>query len=111
MAKKRWTTDDIGDQTGRVAIVTGANSGIGYEAAKALAVKGATVIVASRSRSRGEQAVASIRETAPGATVELMLLDLADLRSVKDFVTAFAERYDRLDLLINNAGVMMPPAR
>ena len=69
MAKKRWTTADIEDQTGRVAIVTGGNSGIGFEAAKALAIKGATVVVASRSKGRGEQAVASIREGAPNATV------------------------------------------
>ena len=67
MTKKRWTTTDIEDQTGRVAIVTGANSGIGFEAAKALALKGATVVVASRSKPRGDQAVASILEAAPNA--------------------------------------------
>ncbi len=111
MTKKRWTAADIDDQTGRVAIVTGANSGIGYEAAKALAHHGATAVVASRSQGRGEKAVASIREAAPGATVELLLLDLADLGSVRDFAAAFVDRFDRLDLLINNAGVMMPPER
>ncbi len=111
MAKKRWTSSDIGDQTGRVAIVTGANSGIGFEAAKALATKGAHVIVASRSKQRGEEAVASLREAGPDVTVELMLLDLASLGSVREFVTAFTERFDRLDLLLNNAGVMMPRER
>ncbi len=111
MKRKRWTATDIGDQTGRVAIVTGANSGIGYEAAKALALKGATLVVASRSQARGEGAVASIREAAPDANVELMLLDLANLDSVRKFVATFIDRFDRLDLLINNAGVMMPSER
>ncbi len=111
MTKKRWTTTDIEDQTGRVAIVTGANSGIGFEAAKALALKGATVVVASRSKPRGDQAVASILEAAPNAAVELKLLDLANLGSVRDFVAAFVDRFDRLDLLLNNAGVMMPRRR
>ena len=111
MTKTRWTSDRIGDQTGRVAIVTGGNSGIGYETAKALAAKGATVVVASRSKTRGDQAVAFIREAASGARVELMLLDLANLDSVREFAAEFVEKYDRLDLLINNAGVMMPPER
>ena len=111
MTRKRWTTADIEDQTGRVAIVTGANSGIGFEAAKALALAGATVVVASRSKTRGDQAVASMLEAAPDATVELMLLDLANLGSVRDFVAAFVDRFDRLDLLVNNAGVMMPRER
>lgn len=111
MSRQRWNTTDIQDQTGRVAIVTGGNSGIGFEAAKALAKEGATVIVASRSQARGEQAVAAIRQAVPGATVELMLLDLADLGSVSAFADAFTDRFDRLDLLINNAGVMMPPER
>ena len=111
MRRKQWNIDDIADQSGRVAIVTGANSGIGYEAAKALALKEATVVVASRSPARGERAVASIREEAPEAAVELMPLDLARLGSVQQFALEFRERYDRLDLLINNAGVMMPPER
>lgn len=111
MAKKRWNTTDIADQTGRVAIVTGANSGIGLEAAKALAAKGAQVIVASRNQQRGEAAVASIVEAHPNATCELLLLDLANLKSVREFVAAFNGRYDRLDLLLNNAGVMMPKQR
>lgn len=111
MAKKRWTTSDIQPQTGRVAIVTGANSGIGFEAAKALAVAGATVVVACRSIERGQAAQTALREAAPKATIDLLTLDLADLGSVRRFVEAFRERYVRLDLLINNAGVMMPKER
>ena len=111
MPKNRWTAGDIEDQTGRVAMVTGANSGIGFEAAKALALKGATVVVACRSKTRGDQAVEAILEAKPDAAVELMLLDLADLGSVGEFVAASVDRFDRLDLLINNAGVMMPRKR
>ena len=111
MAKQRWTASDIEDQSGRLAIVTGANSGIGFEAARALAAKGAHVIVASRGRQRGEEAVAALLEGSPDSTVELMLLDLANLGSVREFVTAFDKRFDRLDLLLNNAGVMMPLER
>lgn len=111
MGKKRWTSENIGDQTGRVAIVTGANSGIGFESAKALAAHGATVVVASRSEKRGDQAVEAVRTQVPGANVELIRLDLANLDSVRAFVETFRSRYERLDLLINNAGVMMPPAR
>jgi NAD(P)-dependent dehydrogenase (short-subunit alcohol dehydrogenase family) len=94
-----------------VAIVTGANSGIGFESAKALAAKGAHVVVASRSEQKGDQAIASILDENPGAKVELMLLDLASLASVREFSAAFTARFDRLDLLVNNAGVMMPPGR
>ena len=111
MAKKRWTTDDIEDQTGRVAIVTGANSGIGFEAGKALALNGATVVVACRSKTRGKRAVEAILESAPDAATELMVLDLASLASVGEFAAAAVDRLDQLDLLINNAGVMMPRQR
>jgi len=111
MAKRRWTSDDMPDQTGRTAIVTGGNSGIGYEAVKALAAAGATVVIASRDETRGANAVSNIIGAVDRARVELLLLDLADLSSVKAFVARFLERHDRLDLLINNAGVMMPPER
>ena len=111
MAQQTWTTADIGDQTGRVAIVTGANSGIAYETAKALAAKGATVIVASRNKQRGSKAVEDLRRELAGATVEFMLLDLASQASVRTFADAFKARFDRLDLLINNAGLMMPSTR
>ncbi len=109
MQNKAWTTEQMGEQRGRVALVTGANSGIGFETARALAAKGATVIVACRDRVKGEQAVAAIHRKHPSATVELMLLDLAALAAVRAFADQFLHRFDRLDLLINNAGVMMPP--
>ena len=111
MAKQRWTADLIPDQSGRIAVVTGGNSGIGYAAARALANAGAEVIIASRSQQRGEYAVASIRAKGIGGPVRFLSLDLASLRSVRQFVAAFQGRYDRLDLLINNAGVMMPRSR
>ncbi len=111
MPREHWTSDHIGDQTGRVAIVTGANSGIGYETAKALAARGATVIVASRNEQRGRKAVEDLRRELAGATIEFILLDLASQASVRAFTEAFNARFDRLDLLINNAGVMMPPTR
>ena len=111
MGKTRWTASDIPDQTGRVALVTGANSGIGFEAAKALATSGATTIVASRSQDRGRRAVADILRDAPEANVEQATLDLASLAAIREFVGSFRERVDRLDLLLNNAGVMMPRQR
>jgi NAD(P)-dependent dehydrogenase (short-subunit alcohol dehydrogenase family) len=106
-----WTIENIPDQTGKIAIVTGANSGLGYYTSKALASKGAHVILACRSLERGEQAVASILNEIPGASIELMQLDLADLAAVHDFAAAFARRYPVLDLLINNAGMMAIPLR
>ena len=111
MSKQRWTSEDIQDQTGRVAIVTGANSGIGYETAKALAAKGATVVIACRSKQRGRAALDALRGELTDAKLELIPLDLASLQSVRDFAEEFLSRHDRLDLLINNAGVMMPTER
>ncbi len=104
-----WGYPDIPSQAGRVAIVTGGASGIGLESARALADKGACVILAVRDAAKGERAVASIRKTSPLAEVEAQPLDLADLGSVQAFATAFIAQYRRLDLLINNAGVMMCP--
>jgi NAD(P)-dependent dehydrogenase (short-subunit alcohol dehydrogenase family) len=110
MSKKRkWTADDIPDQTGRIAIVTGANSGIGYETALALADHGATVIMACRNLDRGSEAADQIRQSRPAGDVVVKQLDLGDLDSVSDFASEFKAKYDRLDLLINNAGVMVPP--
>jgi len=104
-----WTAESIPDQTGRIAIVTGANSGIGYETAHALANKGATVIMACRNQEKGDAAARQIRDEKPRATVETMQLDLGDLDSVRAFADEFQRQYDRLDLLINNAGIMHPP--
>ncbi|MEZ4454698.1 MAG: oxidoreductase [Nannocystaceae bacterium] len=105
-----WTQHDIPDQTGKVALVTGANSGIGLETARELARRGAHVILACRSRDRAEAALQDLEASLPGATFEFMALDLADLDQVRAFAEAFRARFDRLDLLINNAGVMVPPA-
>jgi NAD(P)-dependent dehydrogenase (short-subunit alcohol dehydrogenase family) len=107
----RWTNENIPDQTGRVAIVTGANSGLGYETARALACKGATVIMAVRNLEKGHAAAERIEGEAPAGSTEVMHLDLASLASVQHFAEAFRAGYDRLDLLINNAGVMMLPQR
>ena len=107
--KKKWTQDDIPDQAGRIAIVTGANTGIGYEAARALAHKGAVVILACRSREKGEAAVARIASERPRGRVSFAALDLSDLESVRRFADEFKKTHDRLDLLVNNAGVMVPP--
>ena len=109
MKRKKWTTDDIPGQAGRVAVVTGANTGIGRETARALAGKGARVVLAVRNPGKGQAAAHKIREDHPQADLTVMNLDLADLGSVKDFADAFAKEYDRLGLLVNNAGVMAPP--
>ncbi|MFI6008985.1 oxidoreductase [Streptomyces sp. NPDC051243] len=102
-----WNERDIPDQSGRVAVVTGANSGLGYVTARELARKGARVVLACRSEARGGAARDRLASEVPGAQAELRLLDLADLGSVRDFAATFP--YDRLDLLVNNAGVMALP--
>jgi NAD(P)-dependent dehydrogenase (short-subunit alcohol dehydrogenase family) len=106
-----WTQNEIPDQQGRLVIVTGGNSGIGYEAALALAGKNARVILAVRSTGKGEEAAGNIRRQHPGSQVTVMALDLADLKSVRAFAQNFLKQYDRLDVLINNAGVMALPQR
>jgi NAD(P)-dependent dehydrogenase (short-subunit alcohol dehydrogenase family) len=99
----------VPDQKGKVAIVTGSSSGIGYEAARVLANKKAEVIIAIRNQQKGEKAIEKIKSQNPDANVTLMLLDLASLNSIKKFADEFKQKYNRLDLLINNAGVMIPP--
>jgi len=106
-----WTTKDMPSQAGRLAIVTGANAGLGYETALALAAAGAKVILAVRNPAKGEAAVARIMDQHRAAKVELELLDLASLASVRSFARRILVRDEPLDLLINNAGVMMPPRR
>lgn len=105
----RWTEDSIGDQSGRVAIVTGSNSGIGLEAARALAGKGAEVILACRNAQKAAAAVDAIRAHAPSAKVRVEPLDLANLASVRAFAARLGSEYPRLDLLVNNAGIMAIP--
>jgi NAD(P)-dependent dehydrogenase (short-subunit alcohol dehydrogenase family) len=109
MKKITWTLQNIPDQTGRVAIVTGATSGTGFETAKTLAGKGATVVLACRNHLKATEAVRRIQEAYPGAQVEVQMLDLGSLRSVRVAAAAIRERFSRLDLLINNAGLMIPP--
>ncbi len=105
----KWTTADIPDQQGKVVVITGADSGIGFEAARVLAEKNATVIAAARNQNKGEKAVQKIKDRFKDADVTLMLIDLASLDSVKKFAEVFKKKYERLDILINNAGVMVPP--
>lgn len=104
-----WTLNDIPDQTDKIVIVTGANSGLGLDTTAALAQKGAHVIMACRDTTRGQSALDSIRADVPHARLELMTLDLASLASIAAFVESFTRHYTRLDLLINNAGVMGLP--
>ena len=109
MITKAWILQDIPDQSGRVALVTGATSGTGFETAKALAGRGATVVLACRNETKALGAQHLSQVAHPGARVEVLPLDLSSLRSVRAAATSFKARFDRLDLLINNAGVMVPP--
>src|SRR5215203_1359692 len=104
-----WTADMIPPQSGKLAIVTGANTGIGFETARILARKGARVILACRNPQKAQQAVTRIIRGAPLAKVEPQVLDLSDLDAVRAFAHAFAAKHQHLHLLINNAGVMVPP--
>jgi len=99
------------DQHGRTAIVTGGNGGIGLEAARMLAAKGARIVLACRNPDKAKAAVDALGHTVPGAQVEVLPLDLADLASVREFARAYAVKHARLDLLVNNAGVMAIPQR
>jgi NAD(P)-dependent dehydrogenase (short-subunit alcohol dehydrogenase family) len=109
MTTKNWTAEEIPDQGDRIAIVTGSSSGIGYEAARVLANKNATVIIAVRNLEKGNWAAEKIRKQNEKAHISVMRLDLADLASIGEFADEFKKNYSRLDLLINNAGVMIPP--
>lgn len=108
----KWTAADIPDQTGRRAIVTGANSGLGFETALALAAHGAAVTMAVRDLAKGDAAAQQIRARAPESSVEVRRLDLAELASIDEFAWLWRESHpDGLDLLINNAGIMAIPRR
>jgi len=109
MKQQKWNMDNIPDQKGRVAIVTGSSSGIGFETARVLAGKNATIIIAVRNLGKGNNAADKIKAQYKNAVVHIMELDLANLNSVKTFADNFIKNYSRLDLLINNAGVMIPP--
>ena len=105
----KWTVANMPDLTGKVIIVTGANSGIGFEAAKEFTRKGATTILACRSKDKAEAALAEIMTEIPNANAEIMLLDLASQASVHQLADTFKAKYDQLDVLVNNAGIMMVP--
>jgi len=103
MAQKKWDSTSIPDQKDRVSIITGSNTGIGYETARVLANKKATVIIAVRNLEKGNAAANQIRARHENANVKVMALDLANLKSVNNFAADFKNNYKRLDLLINNA--------
>lgn len=104
-----WTTNDMPAQTGKTIIVTGGNTGIGYETALALYEAGATVILACRDQEKADKAAEAIRQQAGSGTIETAILDLASLTSVKNMADQFSRTHNRLDVLINNAGVMYCP--
>jgi NAD(P)-dependent dehydrogenase (short-subunit alcohol dehydrogenase family) len=105
----KWSTADVPDQTGRIAIVTGSNTGIGYHTAAVLAESGARVVLAVRNLEKGNLALARIVAAYPNADVTLQELDLSSLDSVRTAAAALRSAYPRIDLLINNAGVMWTP--
>lgn len=109
--KTKWTKRDIPDLRGKTAIVTGANSGLGFETTVGLAGAGAEVILACRDRAKTEAAMGLMREQVPGGVLKFMALDLGDLDSVGAFAKNFSAEHARLDLLCNNAGVMALPLR
>ncbi|WP_067822274.1 oxidoreductase [Actinomadura kijaniata] len=107
--QRRWNAEQIPDQTGRVSVVTGANSGLGLATARALARRGGHVILAVRDEGKGRRAAAQITAEHPGARLEVRRLDLADLDAVRAFADRLRADHPRLDVLVNNAGVMAPP--
>jgi len=107
--KENWTTENIPDLSGKIIIVTGGNSGLGFESVKAFAQNGAEVVLTSRSAEKGEKAKAEIRKENPNVKINVTELDLADMESVRRFAKDFHQKHDRLDVLLNNAGIMTTP--
>jgi NAD(P)-dependent dehydrogenase (short-subunit alcohol dehydrogenase family) len=105
----QWTEAEVPDQSGRTAVITGGNSGIGFEAARVLAGRGARLILGCRDQGKAHDAVTRIRAAAPGANVRVVPLDLASLESVRVAAGQIRSACEGIDLLVNNAGVMMPP--
>ena len=107
----KWNSTHIPSQQGKIVVITGSNSGLGFEAARVLSKKGGTIVMAVRSLEKGNAAVAKIVQENPDAKLECIQLDLSDLESVNEFAKEFKQKYNRLDILINNAGVMWPPKK
>src|SRR5256885_10743237 len=105
----KWTSGDVPGQQGRLAVVTGATPGRGSETARVLAARGASVVLAVRDTDKGKRAAAAIAGAAPGADVMVQPLDLASLDSVRAAAAELRAHHPRIDLLINNAGVLFPP--
>jgi NAD(P)-dependent dehydrogenase (short-subunit alcohol dehydrogenase family) len=101
-----WRATDIPDQSGKVAVVTGGNGGLGLETVRQLALHGAGVVIGARNRAKAEAARAEVAKTAPGASIEILALDLGSLASVAEFAAAVRTAHPRIDLLFNNAGIM-----
>lgn len=104
-----WTIEHLKSQHGKTVLITGANTGLGFQTALELAKKNAFVIVAGRNTDKINQAIRDIKKAYPAAKLEAGIVDLSDLQSVKAFADSLLEKHDRLDILINNAGVMFPP--
>lgn len=109
MKNRKWNLSDMPDLSGKVVIITGGNSGLGYESAKALSQNSAEVIICARTNEKGELAKQNILNHNPNAKLKAMVLDLMDTSSIYKFVEDFKAEYDRLDILMNNAGIMMTP--
>jgi NAD(P)-dependent dehydrogenase (short-subunit alcohol dehydrogenase family) len=107
--KREWTNEQIPNLSGKIIIVTGANSGIGYEAAKEFSRKGAKTILACRNMEKARSALVKIKKEVPNSNTEIMKLDVSSLKSIHGFAKEFKSKHKRLDVLLNNAGVMMTP--
>ena len=111
MSRQKWTEANVPDQSGRIAVITGSNTGLGFENARAFAQHGAKVVLAVRDVAKGEAAAAKIKALAPKADLTVQALDLTSLASVRKAAEELKASLPKIDLLINNAGVMMPPKR
>jgi NAD(P)-dependent dehydrogenase (short-subunit alcohol dehydrogenase family) len=109
--EKNWDTSKIASQKGKTALITGGTGGVGFADAQALAAKGATVIIVGRNPQKGADAAERIRQTCTDADVSFQRVDLGSLPEIKDFAREMGEQLDSLDILINNAGIMMPAGR
>ena len=98
LLKEKWNAKDMDDQSGKVFVITGANSGLGFEASRQLALKNATVVMACRNEEKGKEAVENIKNEAPDAHIDLFTLDLSSFKSIRAFSESFLTKYDRLDV-------------